>query len=144
MKCCVAIPRKMLSYWKKVYVNIKFLQTSNTFYIINTTSLFVVHKKATVLVYKIACCLPRIYLMYNPIWTGISEEGIKITIARKCLSKSYGLCKKKAIHNWPNSILLSIKPDANKLLTNAIGRALYTFFRSSSAKPEVQLTDFFA
>ena len=58
---------------------------------------FVVRKEAIVRAYKISCCLPRIFLMYNPIWKGVSEEGIKITIARKCLRKSFGVRRKQSI-----------------------------------------------
>ena len=106
---------------------------------------FVVHKEAIVRVYKILCCLPRIYLVYNPIWTGVSEDGIKITIARKCLRKSFGVRRNQSISD-KNAFyyFLKLNSDANKLFSNAIGRGLFTFFCSSFTKSEVQQTDFFA
>ena len=89
----------------------------------------VVHKEATVRAYKILCCLPRIYLMYNSIWTGVSEEGIKISTARQHHSKSFGARRK---HSITDKIAFyyfkKLNSDANKLFSNAIGCCLFSFF----------------
>ena len=43
-----------------------------------------------------------------------------------------------------NNMFLKLNSNANKLFSNPIGRGLFTFFRPSSAKPEVQQMDFFS
>ena len=76
--------------------------------------LFVVHKGATVRAHKISWSLSHIYLMYNPIWTAVSKEGIKITITRKHLSISFGVRRKQyitdkiAFNYFINLILMQI------------------------------------
>ena len=52
--------------------------------------LFVAKKAITVRTSKISSCLPHIFLMYNPISTGVSREGTKITTTSKCLTISFG------------------------------------------------------
>ena len=52
--------------------------------------LFVAHKVITVRTSKISSCLSNIFLMYNPISTGVSREGRKITTTRKHLTISFG------------------------------------------------------
>ena len=52
--------------------------------------LFVAHKAITVRTSKISLCSSHIFLMYNPISTGVSREGRKITTTRKHLTISFG------------------------------------------------------
>ena len=52
--------------------------------------LFVTHKAITVRTSKILSCLSDIFLMYNPISTGVLREGRKIT-TRKHLTISFGV-----------------------------------------------------
>ena len=52
--------------------------------------LFVAHKAITIRTSKISLCLSHIFLMYNPISTGVSREGRKITTTRKHLTISFG------------------------------------------------------
>ena len=101
--------------------------------------LIVVHKEA-VRAHKISWCLYHIYPMYNPIWTSVSNEGIKITITRKHLSISFGARRKQFItEKIAFNYFYKLNSEANKLLSNASGRGLSTFLRFSSAKPEIQL-----
>ena len=67
-------------------------------------------------------------------------------IARKCLGKSFGVRGKQSITDKIAFyyIFKKLKSDASKLFSNAIGPGLFTFFRPSSAKPEVQQMDFFS
>ena len=51
--------------------------------------LFVAHKAITVRISKISSSLSHIFLMYNPISTGVSREGRKITTTRKHLTISF-------------------------------------------------------
>ena len=94
--------------------------------------LFVAHKAILVITSKISLCSSHIFLLYNPISTGVSREERKITTTRKHLTISFGARKNRYKTDKVAFLYFkNIHLGSNKVLTNASVRTLFAFCGSS-------------
>ena len=83
--------------------------------------LFVDHKAITVRTNKISLCSSHILFMYNPISTGVSQEGRKITTTSKHLTTSF--CAQRNRYKTDKITFLYFKNihfGSNQWLSNAV------------------------
>ena len=79
-----------------LYAIVKLLQTSHTLYIINTTSFCSSYGSHCPSLQNIMLFTPNFPHVQSYL-NSCSEEGTKITIARKCLRKFFGVRRKQSI-----------------------------------------------